>query len=239
MMLPKLKKYDKKFDFSYTFGAYPTIDLIKKRPELVLEVILNPDGKGSDGIAEVLNLCSQHNIPISENKNLIERIAFKENTYVVGVFKKYGSKIALQKNHVLLVNPSNTGNLGTVIRTMAGFGIFNLAIISPAVDIFDPKVIRSSMGAFFSINFEYFSSIKDYTSVHANNMYSFMLNAKYEIDEVEFEPPFTIVLGNEGSGLPDKYRDISTTVYIKHLNIIDSLNMSVCAGIALFKARNH
>ena len=237
MYLPKLKKYDKKFEFSYSFGAYPTIDLLKLRGDLVMEVLVNPEGKDSDGVEEIMALCTKMNIPVNFSKPAIEKIAFKENTYVIGVFKKFKSKLEVGSNHVVLVNPSNTGNLGTIIRTMSGFEIKNLAIIAPGVDVFDPKVLRSSMGAFFTINFEYFDSIEDYRKIHKNNLYSFMLNADYEIADVKYEKPFTLVFGNEGAGLPESYRNFSKTVYIQHSEDIDSLNLSVCVGIALFGVR--
>ena len=60
-------------------------------------------------------------------------VSNKENCYIIGVFKKYESKINPKSNHVVLVNPSNMGNLGTIIRTAIGFGINDIAIISPAV----------------------------------------------------------------------------------------------------------
>ena len=43
---------------------------------------------------------------------------------------------------MVLVNPSDMGNMGTIIRTMLGFNYVNLAIIRPGVDVFDPRVIR-------------------------------------------------------------------------------------------------
>lgn len=57
-------------------------------------------------------------------------------------------------NHVVLVNPGILGNMGTIIRTMLGFNYTNLAIIRPG-DVFDPRVVRASMGALFNINFEF------------------------------------------------------------------------------------
>ena len=48
------------------------------------------------------------------------------------------------------------GNLGTIMRTMVGFGMEDLAIIRPGVDAYDPKVIRASMGSIFHLRFAYF-----------------------------------------------------------------------------------
>jgi TrmH family RNA methyltransferase len=67
---------------------------------------------------------------------------------------------------------------------MLGFNFKNLAIIKPAVDMFDPLVVRASMGAIFSINFEYFNSIEEYISkFSAHHLYPFMLNGKSSIEK--------------------------------------------------------
>lgn len=79
-------------------------------------------------------------------------------------------------NHVVLVNPGDMGNMGTIIRTMLGFNYSNLTIIKPGVDVFDPRVIRASMGALFNINFEYFDSFSEYLDKYPKrNIYSLML----------------------------------------------------------------
>ena len=54
------------------------------------------------------------------------------------------------------------GNLGTILRSCLGFGMKDIAIIKPGVDIFDPKVVRASMGSIFSLNISYFNSFEDY-----------------------------------------------------------------------------
>ena len=84
---PKFKKYQRKFDYSYAFGPYPTLDLLKHKRENVLKVLLNSHHDGSDGVQEVQRLCRELGIKIEEQDRAIEKIAFKENTYTVGVFK--------------------------------------------------------------------------------------------------------------------------------------------------------
>ena len=240
MQLPKLKRYQKKFNFSYAFGAYPVLDLLKFQKEKVLKVLVKKEGLKSDGISEILDICKRENIPFEENDKLIDRIAYKENTYVVGVFEKYENELESGKNHIVLVNPSNTGNLGTIIRTMVGFGFENLAIIKPGVDIFDPAVVRSTMGALFRVHFKYFDSIKGYTEAYkGHNIYSFMLDGAKNILEVEFKEPFSFIQGNEGRGLDESYKTMEKrngeSIYIPHSDEIDSLNLSVATSIGMWE----
>ena len=237
MFQPKIKKYQKDFTYSYAFGAYPVIELLKFHPESVLEVLFKEDSFKDGNIPAIQKECEKRNIHTQINNKLIDKISVKENTYVVGVFKKYASKIKEDENHIILVNPSNTGNLGTILRTMLGFNFKNLAIIKPAVDMFDPLVVRASMGAVFSINFEYFNNIEEYVSKFSgNHLYPFMLNGKSSVENVKFVKPYSIIHGNESKGLNEKYLRLGESVYIPHSSSIDSLNLSIAAGISMWEA---
>lgn len=240
MQLPKLKRYQKKFGFSYAFGAYPVLDLLKFQKEKVLKVLVKTEGLESEGISEIREICKKENISFEENSHLIEKIAYKENTYVVGVFEKYEEELENDQNHIVLVNPSNTGNLGTIIRTMVGFGFKNLAIIKPGVDIFDPMVVRSTMGALFRVHFKYLESIKAYTEAYKDHsIYPFMLDGAKNILDVDFKEPFSFVQGNEGKGLDEFYKDMEKnggeSIYIPHSKEIDSLNLSVATSIGMWE----
>jgi len=235
--MPKLKKYQKKFSHSYAFGIYPTLDLLKNRKESVLKILLQEDSVDSEGVREIVEICKKEGIHYEVNDRLIEKLAIKENTYVVGVFKKYTLELEKDKNHIVLVEPRNMGNVGTIIRTMLGFGYKNLAIVEPGVDVFDPKVVRSTMGALFRINFEYFETWEGYIEKYLNrNSYPFLLEGSKEIREIEFKEPISLVFGNEGKGLPGKFKDIGQSVYISHNKEIDSLNLSVAASIGMWES---
>ena len=140
-------------------------------------------------------------------------------------------------NHIVLVNPSNMGNLGTIIRSAVGFNIHDLVIIRPGVDSFDPKVIRSSMGAIFNINIKYFDSFDDYFKLfNDRNFYPFMLKAKDSLQEIKKEDKkYSLIFGNEGAGLPDEFLKVGTPVIIRHTKDIDSLNLDNAVAIALYE----
>jgi RNA methyltransferase, TrmH family len=234
--LPKIKKYQKKYNYSYSFGVYPTLDLLKHRKESVLKIFLKKKGLENAGVKEIVEICEREGVRYEFNERLIDKISYKENTYVVGLFEKYDMPLEKAKNHLLLVNPSNMGNVGTIVRTMLGFGFNNLGIIEPGVDIFDPKVVRSTMGALFRINVKYYESIDKYREEFPEqNYYPFMLDGGEDIRGVEFKKPFTIIQGNEGEGLGQKYKEFGQSVYIPHSKDIDSLNLSVATSIGLWE----
>lgn len=230
------KKYSKESTYSYSFGAFPTYELLRNKNISVDSIILHEKLEKSEDLENILKLAKSRNIKIVTNGKLIEKLSGKGNIYIVGVFKKYKINIDNSKNQVLLVNPSDMGNLGTIIRVMLGFDYTNLAIIKPCIDIFDPKVIRASMGAIFNMNIELFDSIEDYLKANTNEKYPFMLKGKTYLQKIkEKKSPHTLIFGNEATGLNDKYLTIGTPIKINHSTNIDSLNLSMSVGIALYE----
>jgi TrmH family RNA methyltransferase len=230
------KKYSKDNTYSYCFGAYPTYELLKNHPKTVQAIITHEKLENSDDINEILSIAKKHNIKIITNGKLIEKLSGKGNIYIVGVFNKYTMNIDNTKNQVLLVNPSDMGNLGTIIRVMLGFNYSNLAIIKPCIDIFDPKVIRASMGSIFNMNIQLFDNIDDYLKVNNNYKYPFMLKGKTYLQELNIkQTPHTLIFGNEATGLEDSYLKVGTPIKINHSNKIDSLNLSMSVGMALYE----
>ncbi len=231
-----IKKYNKDDTLSYTIGAFPTYEMLTKKPQKAKLILLHEKCEKSDDVNKILDLAQKHNIPISTNSKLVEKVSEKGNVYIVGVFEKYDMILDNTQNQVCLVEPSDMGNLGTIIRVMLGFGYHNLAIIKPCIDIFNPKVIRASMGAIFSINVQLFDSFSDYLKINKNQKYPFMLQTNNTLQKLnEKLSPHTLIFGNEAHGLNDTYLNVGTPVRIEHSHDIDSLNLSMSVGIALYE----
>ncbi|MBN2503919.1 MAG: TrmH family RNA methyltransferase [Bacilli bacterium] len=180
--------------------------------------------------------CNELSVQFIENDKVFNRLSEKENCYAIGVFVKYENDLAPNNNHLVLVNPSNSGNMGTIIRTMLGFGCSDLAIIRPGGDVFDPKTIRASMGAVFNIRFSYFDDFSEYLDFSVkHHVYPFMLQAKTSLTDIVPKTPYSLVFGNEATGLETEYLSHGTPLIIKHLSDIDSLNLPIAVGIALYQ----
>lgn len=237
MQLP-YKRYNDKAEYSYCFGPFPTFELIENRPQEAIEVLYH--SQTSDAIRNKLqSICQRQGIPCEQNDKVIQRIRDKENCLVVGVFKKHESVLAMDRPHVVLVNPSDMGNLGTIVRTAVGFGLPDLAIIRPGAAICHPKTVRASMGSLFRLNFQYFDSFAEYKSAYGEgrNMYPFMLKGSVGLDQLERNKGelYSLVFGNEATGLPDEFLQEGQSVRIRHTDNIDSLNLSLAAGIAIYE----
>ena len=229
------KAYKKEENISYSFGAFPTMELLTHKPKSVTKILIHEKLEISEDIENILNLAKTQGIAIEKNGKLIEKLSKKGNIYIVGVFKKYDMKIDNTMSQVVLVNPSDMGNLGTIIRVMTGFGIKNLAVITPCVDYFDPRVVRASMGSIFQVNIEAFSSFEEYEKVNTNPKYPFMLQATTSLSQLNDIPAsYSLVFGNEATGLNDSFLEKGNALIIKHTKDIDSLNLSMSVGIALF-----
>jgi TrmH family RNA methyltransferase len=231
----QFKRYQKDFAHSYSFGVFPTLELLTHRPEHVLRVVAHSKGARSSGLEKIENLCAAHSVPFEVSDRAVERLSHKGNIYVFGVFEKYEASLSPAADHLLLVNPSDNGNLGTVARTLLAFGMQDVALISPAVDIFNPHVVRASMGATFALRFGYFETPAAYQAAFAHTLYPFMLGASSRLEETTFRSPHTLVFGPEGAGLPAEYADMGEPVMIPQSPLVESLNLAVAVAVALYE----
>ena len=227
-----IKPYKKDLNYSYAPGAYAAIELLAARPEQVQKIVIHPDYNDADGI---IGLCGQKNIGTTVSDKAFKWINQKENTYVLGLFTKYTCNLQNDKPHAVLVNPSDMGNLGTIIRTLAGFNILNLAVITPAADIWNPKTVRASMGAVFRLNIEMFTSFDGYRDKFSgHSLYPFMLDGKHDLNDCPQNPLYSLIFGNEATGLSDCFHDYGTSIRIPYSGNVDSLNLSVAVGIGAY-----
>ena len=167
----------------------------------------------------------------------LERISKKENCFAAMVYKKQEGVFDAGAPHIVLVNPSDSGNLGTILRTALGFGLTNIAIIRPAVDSDDPRVTRASMGAAFSLHIRHFDSFAEYRAQFPERqLFPFMLTGAVPLDEAvrRVRGEYALVFGNEATGLPDEFAGWGTSTLIPHSDRIDSLNLAIAAGIGMY-----
>ena len=231
--------YKRENNTSYTLGITLTIELLKTKPELVKQVYFHSNFDKKEAYDLIVELCQKHQINIVTGNKIFNILSQKDNCYVIAEFFKFDSKIDNNRNHLVLVNPSDSGNLGTIMRSALGFNIVDIVIINPAVDCFNPKTIRSSMGAIFHLNIQYFDSFEEYLNQNLTRDYfPFMLKAKAELSDIGpllGDKKYSLIFGNEATGLSDKFLEVGTPIIIKHSNKIDSLNLPIAVSIALYE----
>ena len=236
----KLTRYKRESSYSYTLGATLTYELLKTHPELIQRVFLRPNIKHGNDLEQIIAALKQHHIEIIESTKAFNILNAKSNCLLIAEFQKPDTQLdySTDNPHIVLVNPSDAGNLGTIMRSAVGFGYQNLAIILPGVDPYGPKTIRASMGAVFHLNIQTFESFQAYQNPFTTRTYyAFMLDsaAKHLTDVNPISKNYSLIFGNEASGLPSEFATFTTPIFIPQNQKIDSLNLSVAASIAMFE----
>ena len=232
----KVNSYKSDNIYTYGLGATVAMEYLLKRRDAVKAVILHPGFRSVETIEKIKNICG-NDIPISTEEKPFNILSKKDNCFVIAVIEK--KKVELKDgNHMVLVNPSNCGNMGTIVRSCLGFGVEDLAIVGKtSADPFDPKTIRASMGACASVRIEVFDDFSDYRKRFPhNNLYPFMLDGSTKLQETTINKPFSLIMGNEATGLDPAFKNIGQPIRIEHSSNIDSLNITIAASIGLYEA---
>ena len=235
--MAKLEAYDKSLDYSYAPGIFPATECLKNAPKRCLRLLLSSASEKSGGAAKLRAQAEENGVRVEIADRALERISKKENCFAAMVYKKQEGVFDPHAPHIVLVNPSDSGNLGTILRTALGFGLTNIAIIRPAVDSDDPRVTRASMGAAFSLHVRHFDSFDDYRAEFPDRqLFPFMLTGAVPLSEAvkKVSGDFALVFGNEATGLPDVFAQYGVSTLIPHSTKIDSLNLAIAAGIGMY-----
>ena len=146
---------------------------------------------------------------------------------------------------IALENPQNRGNLGTIIRSADALGAHGVLIIEPAVDVYDPKTVRATMGSLFALPAIRIESPPVFQSwqEHARATLSELQvvgtspHSPTTIDKVNFTGPTLLLVGNEQSGISERFEMMcDTLISIPMSGSADSLNSAIAASVALYEA---
>ena len=149
---------------------------------------------------------------------------------------------------VVFDRPSNHGNLGSVIRTGDAFRVSAVVTTGHGVDLYDPTVIRASLGAIFTSPVAHEPSaarIEDWIgSLRAAYPELAVVgtdsSASVSLDDAALARPVVLFLGNEAKGLSERLRGlVDTMVSIPMSGVVNSLNVACAASIVMYEiARN-
>ena len=235
--MPSLKGYSQELDYSYTPGVFPSLELMRVKPEKAMRLLLSERAQG-EGVEKLRQVCREHGVREEIADKALRRISGKDNCFAAVVFEKWQAELQSNGPHVVLHHPMDEGNLGTIQRTLLGLGLKDIAVIRPAADAFDPRVVRATMGALFSLRLKQYDSFEAYRQEYpAHRLYPFMLDGSVMLEEAvqTVQQPYALVFGNEGSGLPPEFAKLGQPVRIPSNERIDSLNLSIAAAIGIYE----
>ena len=239
--MPKLEPYSKRLDYSYQLGVFPSLMLLEARPDCAQRLLLHPQGLENEGVKKLRERCAALGVREEVAERVLRRESKKDNCFAALVFKKYDCALDPDASHAVLCQISDNGNAGTAFRSLLGFGIRDVAVVRPCVDVFDPHVLRASMGAFFKLRVKVYDDFATYRAdFPARPLYPFMLDGARPLNAVarEARPPFSLVFGNEQAGLPPEFARMGQSVFIPQSDEIDSLNLAVAVSVGTYAFMN-
>ena len=235
--MPKLEPYSRKLPYSYQLGVFPALMLLEARPECASRLLLHPQGLENEGVVKLRERCAALGVREELAERVLRRESKKDNCFAGLVFNKYDCTLEPGLSHAVLCQISDAGNAGTAMRSLLGFGIRDVAVVRPCVDVFDPHVLRASMGAFFKLRVKVYENFDDYRAEFPDRpLYPFMLDASKPLNDVARAavPPFSLVFGNEQTGLPAVFSTYGQAVRIPQSDEIDSLNLAVAVSVGTY-----
>ena len=236
-----LEGYDRALPYSYAPGVFPALVSLERRPQCARRLLIHSQSGRNEGVEDLVRRCEALGVRIETADRVLRRVSGKDNCYAAIVFEKEQDALLKERSHVVLHHPSDMGNLGTILRSLLGFGLTDLAVIRPAADPFDPRVVRASMGALFGLRLKEYEDFGAYRADYPNHaLYPFMLDASVPLETAvrDKHAPYALIFGNEASGLPADFAQTGRPVRIAHSAAIDSLNLAVAVSIAAYAFTN-
>jgi TrmH family RNA methyltransferase len=155
--------------------------------------------------------------------------------------KSFWNQLPQRSLIVVLDEITDPGNAGTILRTCDWFGVDAAIVSNNSVDIFNPKVLRATMGAIFhfpiltDLNLE---SMLSQSKEHQFKIITTVLDSGNALDRFSFPDRSIVVLGNEARGVSEKIRNLSDElVTIPKYGKAESLNVAISCGIILNAVR--
>jgi TrmH family RNA methyltransferase len=142
---------------------------------------------------------------------------------------------------VVLHEPGNPGNVGTIIRTASAVGAAGVILTGAATDPYDPAAVKASMGALFEVPVAAAASAQEFFDWSASRQVTVAAasaRGQRSLWEAEFPAPLALLLGSEAEGLPEALLDrAGLHVRIPMTGTAESLNLAVAAGVLLYEVR--
>ena len=221
-------------------------DVFKSAAKLIREVYVSENFAGSDELKRLYDLAGDIRIsePVTVKDSVFESMSetvtpqgilcvVEQPSYTVdGII--CGDEIKL----LVLEDIQDPGNLGTMVRTAEAAGMNGIIMSRGTVDIFSPKVIRSTMGAVLRVPFVYTGDLNDVLDglrAKGISVYAAYLRNGTDFKKVKYSNRAAVLIGNEGNGLSDAVLEhCDMNVFIPMAGEVESLNAAVAAALLMY-----
>ncbi|WP_284653609.1 TrmH family RNA methyltransferase [Flavobacterium terrisoli] len=183
---------------------------------------------------------------IEISKEVYQKLAYRDTTEGILAVAKIKalalSDLKLPKNPLIVVMEAieKPGNIGAMLRTCDAAKVDAVIIANPKTDLYNPNIVRSSVGCLFTNQIASASTEEVITYLVKNNIhfYSATLQNSTAYHTQNYTLPTALVVGTEATGLSQLWRDKATqNIIIPMQGEIDSMNVSVATAILIFEAK--
>ena len=175
------------------------------------------------------------------NDSVMKKISSMDSIpSIIGICeKKDNNKVG---NSILILDGiQDPGNLGTIIRSSVAFNIDTIVLSTNTVDLYNPKVIRSTQGMIFNTNIlvkDIYNFIKELKSSNYI-IYGTKVDNGIDVRNINIPSKYALVIGNEGNGISNNISNLCDSfLYIKMNDKVESLNAGVATSILLYEINN-
>lgn len=242
------KSRNRRKEKSFLVEGQREISLAIKGGYIPLHLYFIPEIADFQQVVEISKSNTEKPASITEiNRDVYEKIAYRGSTE--GLIAVFRSKDLMLENlkfnnptPLILVAeaPEKPGNIGAILRTADAAAVDAVIIANPKTDLYNPNIIRSSVGCVFTNKLATgkTNEIIEFLKEKEIGIFAAALQASRPYHEINFKKASAIIMGTEATGLSEEWIENSTqNIIIPMHGEIDSMNVSVAAGILIFEAK--
>lgn len=180
------------------------------------------------------------------DENILDLVCYRgADSRMVAVAPKFSldlNRIPTKENFLVLiaVGLEKPGNLGTILRSADATGADAVIVCDQVTDVFNPNVVRSSLGTLFSVPVAQASTEQtvEWSLQHELRLIASSPQSSKSYTAIDYTKPSAIVVGSESKGLDEEWVEKSNeVVYLPQMGRADSVNAAMAATVMLFEAR--
>ena len=190
-----------------------------------------------NNLIEYIISCVDENADFYVTKEIMEKISDQKSISYNAAVVKFIPEDSVNGNVIILDNLQDPGNLGTIIRSGVAFNIDTIVLSDDSVDLYNPKVVRSTEGMIFNLNIIR-RNLEGIIPVLKNLGYKIVgtdVNEGIDVRNISKEN-VAIIIGNEGNGMSENVKEMCDEfINIKINKSCESLNAGVAASIIMYE----
>lgn len=225
---------------THAVGLWPALEALRHRPGRVRAVLVDPDAPEREA-AELAAAAARAGVRLAVDRERVRRRRRHAAAWVVTELAVEDDRLEPALDHLVLVRPAQAGNVGAALRAALGFGVRDVAVLGGRIDPWAPHVLRASQGARFALRVRSWAAWADYRRDHPDHAVLALVppTTRTPVPATplpDLAPPARAawVVGPEAGGLPDEVLAVATPVTIPQDPELESHNLAVAVGVALF-----